>query len=137
MDQFDDGGTASYHGLILAVQKRLSLGVTLNGNYTWSHCVGDLGIGNSVGSAGGGLMIPTNRRQDRSNCVSKEVSGFFSSDRRHLFNFTLVAETPRFGNRMLRTVVTGWQAAVIYRAQSAPWLTIIMTPPDPPTERDE
>jgi hypothetical protein len=130
MDQLDDGGTASYHGLILALEKRLSRGVSVNANYTWSHCIGDLTDGNSVGSAGGGLVIPTYRRQDRSNCVSREVSSDFSSDRRHIFNFTIVAETPGFGNRALRTVVTGWQAAGIYRAQSAPWLTVNMTPQD-------
>lgn len=50
----------------------------------------------------------------------------FSSDRRHIFNFTIVAETPGFGNRALRTAVTGWRAAGIYRAQSAPWLTVNM-----------
>jgi hypothetical protein len=130
MDQLDDGGTASYHGLIVALEKRLSHGVSAGANYTWSHCIADLTDGNSVGSAGGGLVIPTYRRQDRSNCISREVNGDFSSDRRHIFNFTVVAETPRFGNAALRTMATGWQAAGIYRAQSAPWLTVNMTPQD-------
>jgi len=130
MDQFDDGGTASYHGLILGLQKRLSRGVSANANYTWSHCIGDPAAGNSDGRPGMGLVIPTNRRQDRSNCVSQEIGGFFSSDRRHLFNFTIVGEAPSLGNPALRTIVTGWQAAVIYRLQSAPWLTVSMTPQD-------
>jgi len=130
MDQFDDGGTASYHGLILGLQKRLSRGVSANANYTWSHCIGDPAVGNSPGLPGMGLVLPEYRRQDRSNCASQEISGFFSSDRRQIFNLTIVGEAPRFGNRALRTVVTGWQAAGIYRAQSAPWLTVIMTPPD-------
>ncbi|HEY3839794.1 MAG TPA: carboxypeptidase regulatory-like domain-containing protein [Bryobacteraceae bacterium] len=130
MDQLDDGGTASYNSLTLAVEKRLSQGVSANANYTWSHCIGDLTDGNSVGSGQGGLAEPANRRQDRSNCVSREVNGDFSSDRRHLFNFTVVAETPRFANRKMRTLATGWQAAGIYRAQSAAWLTVAMSPPD-------
>jgi hypothetical protein len=99
-------------------------------NYTWSHCIGDPGIGNSPGLGGMGLVIPTNRRQDRSNCVSQEISGFFSSDRRQIFNLTVVGEAPKFGTRALRTLVSGWQAAGIYRVQSAPWLTVTMTPPD-------
>ena len=131
MDRFDDGGTASYQGLILSVQKRLSQGVSASANYTWSHCIGDPGVGNSDGRPGQGLITPTDRHQDRSNCVSQEVGGaFFSSDRRQIFNFTLVGEAPKFANRALRKVVTGWQAAGIYRAQSAPWLTVSMVPPD-------
>src|SRR5215469_7773034 len=130
MDQFDDGGTASYHALILGLEKRLSRGVSASTNYTWSHCMGDPPVGNSPGGAGVGLVDPTNRRQDRSNCVSSEIGGFFSSDRRHIFNFTVVGAAPRFENRALRTVVAGWQAAGIYRVQSAPWLTVTMMPPD-------
>jgi hypothetical protein len=130
MDQFDDGGTASYHGLILSLQKRLSYGVSASANYTWSHCIGDLAVGNSVGGAGTGLVIPSYRRQDRSNCLSQEIGGVFSSDRRHILNFTVVGEAPRFANRTLRTALTGWQAAASYRVQSAQWLTVSMTPPD-------
>ena len=130
MDQLDDGGTASYNGLTLALEKRLSRGVSANANYTWSHCIGDLTDGNSVGSAQGGSVIPTNRSQDRGNPRFEGENGDFSSDRRHIFNFTVVAETPRFANRTLRTLATGWQAAGIFRAQSAPWLTVAMSPPD-------
>ncbi len=140
MDQYDDGGTASYNGLILALQKRMSRGFSVSANYTWSHCIGDFGIGNSTGNAGANaLVIPTNRRQDRSNCLSAEIGsggaggaggGAFSSDRRHLFNLTVVGEAPKFANRVLGTVVTGWQLAGIYRATSAAWLTVTMLPSD-------
>jgi hypothetical protein len=130
MDQYDDGGTSSYNGMILALRRRLSQGVSMSANYTWSHCIGDLAVGNSTGNAGAGLVIPTNRRQDRSNCISQEIGGTFSSDRRHLFNLTVVAETPKFNNRSLRAIASGWQFAPIYRISSAAWLTVTMTPPD-------
>jgi hypothetical protein len=124
MDQYDDGGTASYNGLILAVQRRLSKGVSAQANYTWSHCIGDLAVGNSTGNFGTGLINPSNRRQDRGNCTSQEIGGTFSSDRRHIFNMTVVGEAPRFENRSARLLVTGWKLAVIYRYTSAQWLTL-------------
>jgi hypothetical protein len=37
-------------GRILALEKRLSRGVSANTNYTWSHCIGDLTDGNRTGS---------------------------------------------------------------------------------------
>src|SRR5262249_9981540 len=52
------------------------------------------------------------------------------SDRRHLFNLTVVGEAPKFSNHVLGTVVTGWQIAGIYRATSAAWLTVTMLPGD-------
>jgi hypothetical protein len=131
MDQYDDGGTSSYNGLILALQKRMSRGFSLGANYSYSHCIGDFAIGNSTGNAGtNALVIPTNRRQDRSNCLSPEIGGTFSSDRRHIFNLTAVGEAPRFNNSTLRAVVSGWQLAGIYRVTSAQWLTVTMTPAD-------
>jgi hypothetical protein len=119
MEQLDSGGTGSYHGLVLAVTKRLSKGLLLNANYTWSHCISDLSIGDSTGNAGAGLLIAGNRRYDRSNCQSNEIGGTFSSDRRHLFNSTIVYEVPRFSNRRLSMFASGWKFAEIFTARSA------------------
>ena len=62
VDSFDSGATSSYNGLLLSLQKRFSKGLSMNANYTWSHCIGDLSIGDSTGNAGQGLAIPNNRR---------------------------------------------------------------------------
>jgi hypothetical protein len=120
---FDNSGTSSYNAMILSIQKRLSKGVSVSANYTWSHCISDWSIGNTTGNAGSGLAIPTNRRYDRSNCQSAELGGTFSSDRRQNFNSTVVYETPKFSNARVNMLASGWKLAGIYRAQSAPWLT--------------
>ena len=52
---------------------------------------------------------PNNRRYDRSNCQSIEIGGTFSSDRRQIFNWTTVYETPKFGNRMTNLLGSGWK----------------------------
>ena len=39
---YDPGGTGSYNGLYLSANKRLKHNITMNTNYTWSHCISDL-----------------------------------------------------------------------------------------------
>jgi len=119
MEQLDSGGTGSYHGLVVALTKRLSKGLLTSVNYTWSHCISDLSIGDSTGNAGAGQLIPGNRRYDRSNCQSNEIGGTFSSDRRHIFNTTVVYEVPKFSDRRLSMFASGWKFAEIFRATSA------------------
>jgi hypothetical protein len=107
-----NGGTQQYHGMLVSVQRRPSHGINLNGNYTFSHCIGDYsartnnGYGTSVDQT---YQDPNNRRRDRSNC---EI------DQRHSFNFTAVAETPQFANRTLALVGTGWRLSGLYRRSS-------------------
>ena len=98
-----NGGTQNYNGMLLSVQHRPSQGINLNGNYTWSHCIGDYqarssnGFGTSVDHT---YQDRNNRRRDRGNC---EI------DQRHSFNLTAVAETPRFANRTLNLLGSGWR----------------------------
>ena len=124
VDNLTSGGTSSYQGMILAIQKRLSKGLSTSANYTWSHCIGDLTIGNSTGNAGGGYAMPNDRRYDRGNCQSVEIGGVFSSDRRQIFNWTTVYETPKFSSRATNILASGWKMSGIYRASSAPWVTV-------------
>ena len=123
VDTFDDGGTSSYNGLLLAVTKRLSKGLSANVNYTWSHCIGDLNIGDSTGNAGAGYVNPANRRLDRSNCQSNEIGGTFSADRRHIFNSTIVYRTPKLANEWASKALSDWVVTGIYHAMSAYWVT--------------
>jgi hypothetical protein len=113
MSQITYGGTQNYHGLLLSVQRRPSRGLNVNANYTWSHCIGDYG---ARANSGYGTNIthtyldPTNRRRDRANC---------ESDQRQILNLTAVAETPKFGNRVLSSALSGWRLSGIYRASTS------------------
>jgi hypothetical protein len=127
VESLDSGGTGNYNGLVLAATKRLSNGLLMNANYTWSHCISDLSIGNSTGNAGAGRLIPDNRRYDRSNCQSNEIGGTFSSDRRHILNATVVYEIPRFANRGLSLAASHWKFAEIFRATSATWVSAALS----------
>ena len=108
-----NGGTQSYNGLLVSIQQRATRGVSLNANYTLSHCVGDY-MSRSDGGYGASVnhtyQDPNNRRRDRSNC---------DVDQRHIFNLSAVAETPKFANRTLSLVGGGWRLSGIYRAGTA------------------
>lgn len=127
VDSFDSGATSSYNGLLLSVQKRFSKGFSAFANYTWSHCIGDLSIGDSTGNAGAGLANPNDRRYDRSNCQSNEIGGTFSADRRQIVNVNLVYQTPKFSNVWANRFLSDWKFAEIYHYTSAYWLTAFLS----------
>jgi hypothetical protein len=116
LDRYEGQGTQTYNGMLLSVQRRSSSGVTIGGNYTWSHCYGNAASLDSGGTPGTTYLNPDDRSFDRGNC---------SSDRRHIFNMTAVAEMPRLGNTALRRLTTGWRLGGIYRRSSGSWLTIL------------
>jgi hypothetical protein len=127
VDSFDSGATSSYNGLLLTVQKRLSKGLLASANYTWSHCIGDLSIGDSTGNAGQGLANPLNRNYDRSNCQSNEIGGVFSADRRQIFNLNVVYQTPKFSNAWTTRLFSDWQVSGIYHHMSAYWISAYLS----------
>jgi hypothetical protein len=115
LDQYQPGGTQRYNGLLLSVQRRATSGVTVGGNYTWSHCYGDISRAAGAGTPGSTYLDPYNRNFDRGNC---------EGDRRQLFNMTAVAETPQFGNPTLRRIATGWRLSGIYRYSTGNFLSV-------------
>src|SRR5439155_3777649 len=111
--QLDDGATSNYHGLLLSVLHRRTNGLTVQGNYTWSHCIGDLeeaqlGIPPQY-------EYPGMRNYYRGNC---------NQDRRHNFNLSTVYETPRIGNNAVRALTGGWRVSGILRILSGSYMTI-------------
>ncbi len=117
MSEMDNGGTASYQGLMLAVQKRMSNGVNIQANHTWSHCISDYWTPTLTG---GGQVIAFNRsRADyRSNCRT--------GDTRHAMNLSMVLQAPRFarGGRALQLLASNWQISPIIQARSAQFFTV-------------
>jgi hypothetical protein len=102
----DDGGTTSYNGLFLSLQHRLSNHFTVLANYTWSHCISDLGTTLLAGS----YTDPNDRRFDRGNCPGTDI--------RHNFNLSAVLQAPKFSQRLIQSVAGNWQLAVIGAARS-------------------
>ncbi len=108
----DDGGTRSFNALALSLQRRRSRGITVQANYTWSHCIDD---GTTDVIQTNGNRIPERRRASRGNC---------ELDRRHNFNLSTVYETPQFSNSTLRILGGGWRISGIVRVLTGANLTV-------------
>jgi hypothetical protein len=121
--KIDTGGTASYNGMLLSVQRRVARGMTVSGNYTWSHCIGDPWSDSPIGgnAANSGWTNPDSRRFDRGNCTTGQ------SDRRHVVNVSGVAQTPRFSNSALRAVASNWSFSPIFKVLSGGYFSITTT----------
>jgi hypothetical protein len=121
VNHLESGGTASYNGLLLSVQRRPVSGITISSNYTWSHCITDTTPGGRMQfstNANDSWINPDNRRFDRGNCWA------VAADRRHVFNLSAVAETPRFANSVLKAAASGWRFSPIFRVLSGGYMTI-------------
>jgi hypothetical protein len=95
----DDGANASYHGLLLKGEKRMSHNLMAFATYTYSHCV-------STWDFAGELAGPV--YQNSLNRASGE-KGNCGYDHRHNFNMSLVLLSPGVGTGFARTITKGWQ----------------------------
>jgi hypothetical protein len=114
VELMESGNTQSYHGLLIGLERRAARGLIVNGNYTWSHCIGGDAGSQDQGVQDGSGYVGT-RDAERGNCASS---------RRHVFNLTAVAETPQFGNPTVRALATGWRLSGIYRYSTGSFLTV-------------
>jgi hypothetical protein len=111
-----NGGTASYNGFYVSVNKALTHGVSMLTNYTFSHCISDP---YDQQTAGNGATPPGNRRAYRGNCTVG------NADVRHYFTLNMVVNTPKFSNSTLQTVLGNWQIAPILALKSGNFLSIL------------
>jgi hypothetical protein len=111
-----NGGTASYNGFYVSVNKALTHGVSMLTNYTFSHCISDP---YDQQTSGNGLTPPGNRRAYRGNCTVG------NADVRHYFTLNMVVNTPKFSNSTLQTVLGNWQIAPILALKSGNFLSIL------------
>jgi hypothetical protein len=111
-------GFSTYHALLASLNHRFSKGFSLNTNYTYSKCM-------SIGDFNGDLrgtyfQIQNNPRADYAVC---------NFDVTHIFNATMVADSPFHGTGAMHWLLGGWQFAPAIRAQSG-WPIDIRTGTD-------
>jgi hypothetical protein len=103
---FNNLASSNYNSLQITLNKRMSRGLTLNINHTWSKTLSDAGAGRSA-----------------YQWQIEKTHG--ESDRRHVFNALVVYELP-FGkgrtvapsNAAVSAVVSGWRLSSITRLRS-------------------
>jgi len=117
--EIQSGGNASYNGLLLGLRKRAAKGITIDTNYTWSHCIGAYQA-NEAGDTGANPDLPQpfpgNRDARVGNCLA---------DLRHVFNLSSVLETPPFANNTLRIVASGWRLSPLYRYHTGTFINVV------------
>jgi hypothetical protein len=57
----------------------------------------------------------SNRRAEWGNCAQ---------DRRHIFNLSVVAQSPRFASKWIQQLAGNWQVSGIFNYQSGAWLSV-------------
>ena len=102
----DDTGRGTYHGMLLSAQRRLKDNLSVLTNYTLSKCMSDPATTEITGPT---IVDPNNPGLDYSYCAS---------DRRHVFNVSVVVRTPEFENKTLRVIAGNWQFSPLVRWQS-------------------
>lgn len=110
----DDTGRSIYHGLLLSAQKRMSHNWSLLTNYTLSKCMSDPATTEITGAT---TMNPWDPDLDYAYC---------SSDRRHVWNMSLVARVPTISKGVIGAIVSDWQIAPIVRVQTGNRSTVTL-----------
>jgi hypothetical protein len=112
MPILDDGAGTNYNAMLFAVNRRFSRNFSMLANYTLSHCLSD---GDGDPGIGGGYQDPNNRRAEYGNC---------NNDVRHLFNASILAQTPKFAGAWTNRILSDWQISGIITKRSGLWFNV-------------
>lgn len=116
---FSPDGQSWYHGGSISVQKRLSRGLTFNGNYTFSRTI-DL-IENELFTS---LLNPRRPENHLNIFGGKGLSGIH---RKHKLAISWLYDLPRYrgANGFVGKLLNGWQFNGAYLAESGQPLSIL------------
>ena len=116
VDEHTALGIQKYHGILFTAQRRLVNGFSIAGNYTLSKCNGH--PNQVLPNVNSGYVNPDDIDYDYGPC---------DSDRRHLFNLTVSAETPRFENSVWRAIASDWRLSGLFTAYSGSPFSVTVT----------
>ncbi len=103
--QLNTGANSHYGGLQLTTDKRLSHGLQVQANYTWSHCMDTVSNGGFLPFSAGGILSPLPGELARQY-------GPCDYDVRHNLTAQYVYQLPvKIRNRMLGYAINGWQVS--------------------------
>lgn len=106
----NQGGNANYNAMLLAVQKRMSQHVSIQGNYTLSRCISTNEPQQYLDPV---YSDPFNPNADRGNC---------NADHRQVYNISAVVTSPKYSERIVQKLLEDWQLAPIFqRTSGAPF----------------
>jgi hypothetical protein len=125
IDVKTSGGSDSYNGLQLVLNRRFAQGFTLGGQYMWSHSIGD-----SDGSK--------DAQSSTNNYIFTSEHGDNASDVRQAFNFNAMYQVPygtgkAFGasaSPIAKAILGGWQVGTVFNTRSGLPIEVLMTRPD-------
>jgi hypothetical protein len=101
--QLSTGANSHYNALQLSAEKRLSHGLQIQVNYTWSHCIDTVSNGGFLQFAAGAILspVPGDLQRDRGPC---------DYDIRQNLNANYVYQIPlKVRSHALGLAVNGWQ----------------------------
>jgi hypothetical protein len=113
-----------YHSLQLSAEKRMSHGLTILGNYTWSKSIDDLPNGGGVADVGADTVSSRPWDDSLRHRFDRGPSDF---DHTHRFVVSYVWQIPAVSNAsgFLRQVFGGWQFAGGLSAQTGRPVTVL------------
>lgn len=111
LTNINDGGTSTYNGMLLSLNRRLKSNLSLLFNYTWAHCINPA---DAFGEDNSTPQNPYNLGGDRGNC---------GSDVRQIYNMSLVAGTPHWTGNIAERTAADWHLSLIVSGRSGNWFS--------------
>jgi len=131
MFYFDSGGSSSYHGMIVQLQRKYERGLTFGLSYTLAKSIDDMSVDPVAATSGGGLSTTNSRTPtDVHNFSLDRARSDF--DDRHVLVVNALYDLP-FGrgqkwgsgwSGFLNHILGGWTTSGIYTFQSGEPYTI-------------